>query len=325
MMVWAFNSVPDDEVTGDDARKKVYQSIKSGKSRFGWSQKEEHNLLLENNWTEWHSKQLFLLQVEREDWIVHINTPEWGKCIAAKVKDEYDFDDGLQCNWGPDFRHYFNVYPETIVEFDRGDPNILPAVNLKPRYRYHRVKEVEAFLQSIENLKSNNVSLKDGETKYEYHLKNKTDDHLSKISDLIQKMYKGKNLEGFLAKVFRKIPGVTNVEENGIRWGTDYGADLIVTMITSLGDLTLEHKIVVQIKSFEGRHYKLEAVGQIKAGIERYEGTAGMIITTAETTKELEDEVGKISGKIGRQIDVLASSDVSKFIIKHAPELLFRI
>ena len=69
----------------------------------------------------------------------------------------------------------------------------------------------------------------------------------------------------------------------------------------------------------------LKAVGQVKNGIERYDGTAGMIITTAESTEYLENEVRKISEEIGRPIDLLASSDVSKFIIKHAPELLFRL
>ena len=58
MSVWAFNKVDD------DARKLVYESIiKSGKSRFGWSKKDEHNLLLKDNWTEDHSKQLFYCEL----------------------------------------------------------------------------------------------------------------------------------------------------------------------------------------------------------------------------------------------------------------------
>jgi len=194
MMIWAFNKVDDVK-----ERELVYQSIKSGKSRFGWSQKDEHNLKLKDNWTDWHSKQLFLLQVKPGDWIVHINTPQWGKCIAVQVLSEYGFDDGLQCSWGTDFRHFFNVDVNTIAEFDRRDPNILPSVNLNPRQRYHRIYAVDDFLKSIDNLKNSTVRLNNGESREEYHLKDKTDKYLSEISNLIHEMHKSKNLERFLA------------------------------------------------------------------------------------------------------------------------------
>ena len=83
MQVWAFNKSNNQE-----ARDLIYKSVKSGKSRFGWSTKAENNLKLKDNWSEDHSKQLFLLQIKPDDWIVHINTPSYGKCIAAKVTSE---------------------------------------------------------------------------------------------------------------------------------------------------------------------------------------------------------------------------------------------
>jgi hypothetical protein len=320
MTIWAFNKADD-----ADARRLLYQSIKSGKSRFGWSQQDEHNLKIKDSWTDWHSKQLFLLQVKPKDWIVHINTPHWGKCIAAQVLSDYDFDDGLQCSWGPDFRHCFEVDINSVIEFDRRDPNVLPSVNLNPRQRYHRIYAVDDFLQSIDNLKNNSVKLSHGESKEEYHLKDKADKYLSEISNLIHEMNKSKNLERFLAKVFRKIPGVIDVNENGFGWGTDYGADLIVTMSTSLGNLEFENKIIVQVKSFTGTHNDIDAVEQVKTGIGTYAGTAGMIITTAEKSEELENKVKKTSDEIGVPIDLLAFNDVAKFVIRHAPELIFKL
>ncbi len=320
MTIWAFNKV---EPISD--RNLVYQSVKSGKSRFGWSQRDEHNLKLNNNWTDWHSKQLFLLKVKQGDWIVHINTPSWGKCIAVEVLSAYDFDDGLQCSGGPDFRHFFKVDTETVIEFNRKDANVLPSVNLNPRQRYHRIRAADDFHKSIANLKNNAVCLSDGESKEEHHLKDKTSKYLLEMSNLIHKMHKSKNLERFLAKVFRKIPGVIDVDENGFGWGTDYGADLIVTMSTSLGSIEFENKIIVQIKSFEGTHYDLDAVEQVKTGIEKYAGTAGMIITTAKKSEKLANKIQKTSEEVGLPIDLLASDDVAKFVIKHAPELLFRL
>lgn len=320
MTIWAFNKADDQK-----ARDLIYQSIKSGKSRFGWSQKNEHNLNLKDNWTDWHSKQLFLLQVKPGDWIVHINTPHWGTCIAAKVIAEYDFDEGLRLSWGSDFRHYFIVDIDSVIEFERRDPNVLPTVNLNPRQRYHRIYAVDDFLESIHNIKNNSVTLRNGQSKEEYHLKDKTDRYLSAITVLIHEMNKNKRLERFLAKVFRKIPGVIDVNENGFGWGTDYGADLIVTMSSALGNLEFENKIIVQIKSYEGGHYDLDAVEQVKTGIETYKGSAGMIITTGEKTEELENKIQEVSESIGRPIDLIASADLAKFIIRHSPELLFKL
>ncbi len=321
MTIWAFNKADDTK-----ARELVYQSVKNGKSRFGWSQKDEHNLKLKDNWSDWHSKQLFLLQIKKGDWIVHINTPVWGKCIAAQVMTEYDFDDGLECDWGQDFRHCFEIDVNTIVEFERRDPNILPSVNLNPRQRYHRIYKDDDFLESIENLKHNRVNLRVLETKEEFHLKEKTNKYLKEITGLIHEMHRSKSLERFLAKVFRRIPGVIDVNENGFGWGTDYGADLIITMQSSIGNLDFENRIVVQVKSFDGEHYDLKAVEQVKTGIKKYKATAGMIITTAQRTEVLENKIQEISNELNScPIDLLSGEDVARFVIKNASDLLFRL
>ena len=319
MTIWVFNGA-DDEKT----RLLVANSVKAGTSRFGWSQENHDNLLVRGNW-ERGRLQLFLLDVIPEDWIVHINTPVWGKCIAAQIITGYDFDDGLQCDGWQDFKHFFEVDTATIVEFDRNDPNVVPSVNLRPRYRFHRIYDEIGFHQTINNLNGDNVVLEVGESSQEYHLRQSTEEYLPLIVKLIHEMHRGKNLESFLAKVFRKIPGVVDVQENGKRPGTDHGADLIVTTSTSIGHLQLENRVIVQVKSYEGRHYDLEVIEQVKTGINQYSGTAGMVITTAEKTKDLENAVQGVSNEIGYPVDLLAFDDVAKFVIKHAPELVFNL
>ena len=136
-------------------------------------------------------------------------------------------------------------------------------------------------------------------------------------------MNKSKQLERFLAEVFKKIPEVVDVVENGFGWGTDYGADLIVTIKSSIGNLDFENRIIVQVKSFEGEVTDLDAVKQVKKGIKTYDGTAGMLITTGERTEQLEGAILKTSNEIDRPIDLLAGDDVAKFVIKNAPEMLF--
>ena len=318
--VWAFN-----KVSNEFERELLYNSIKSGKSRFGWSQNDEHNLALKDNWSEHHSKQLFLLQVCPGDWIVHINTPYWGRCIAAQVTSGYNFDEGLECKQRIDFRHCFDIDTKTIMEFDRRDPNILPSVNLNPRQRYHRVRAFDDFIRSIENLKNKKVNLGDSESSGEYHLKEETNKYLAEIASHIHNMHRSKKLEKFLAKVFQRIPSVTHVKENGSGRGTDHGADLIVITSSALGNLSLEHVIIVQVKSYQGEHHSLEALNQIKTGIKEYGGTAGMIITTATASEQLENEIQQFNDNNVTPIDLLAADDVAKFVIKHAPDLIFRL
>ena len=296
----------------------LYREVKRGKSRFGYSWRDEHNLKLENNWTDEHGRQLFLLRIKEGDWIVHINMPEWGKCVAARVVREYDFDQGID----KEFRHFFEIDTNSIVEFKRRDRRIDPRVNLKPMQRYHRVYAVEEFQSSIERIKNGEERKEDGELN---HLLNETDKLLREVAPLIHKMNRGKKLERFLAEVFRKIPGVVDVNENGSGWGTDFGADLIVTVKVSVAGLDLEHKIVVQVKSHEGKSWNAKAVDQIRTAIKTFDADAGMIITTGERTEELETAVAQAADALGHPIDLLAGKEVAQFVIKHAADQVFRL
>lgn len=317
--IWAFGRVKEPK-----ARLLIDESVRNGKSRFGWSSSDTSNLLDENNyWREENRLQRRLLDVKPGDWIVHRNTPDYGEFVAARVTSEYQFDEGLECSWGTDFRHCFDVDKETVVQFNRDDLRILPTVWLNQRPRLQKISAVDDFLASIDNLKGDPPELGEGDSKEEYYLRAKMDKELLSVAtEFIHETHKGKKLEGFLAKVFREIPGVEEVDEHGKGGGTDHGADLIVTMRDPLG---LARRIIVQVKSYEGEHRDLGAVEQVKTGIKDLEGDAGMIITTAKKTGKLEAEIEKISEKIGRPITLLAGPEVSAFVIKHAPKLLFNL
>lgn len=319
--IWVFNKADDPQ-----DRLLIHKSVLNGKSRFGWSSSDANDLLNDNNrWKKENGRQRRLLEVKPGDWIVHRNTPEWGRFVAAQVTSEYQFDEGLQCSNRTDFRHCFEVDTDTIVEFDPHDPNVLPTVRLNQRQRLERIYEVADFRASIDNLKKGNtVELDEGENKEGHHLRAKTDKELLSVTKLIHETHKGKKLEGFLAQVLRKTPGVKEVEEHGRGgWRTDHGADLVVRMRDPLLDIV--RTIIVQVKSYEGEHRDLGAVEQVKTGIEEFGGHAGMIITTAEGTEELEAEIEKVSEEINRPITLLAGPEVSRFVIKHAPELLFNL
>lgn len=335
MNIWAFNQ-PDEEAIDF-----VYSSVANGFSRFGWSYNDSTDLrkLNEKNWEDMkdyeidcYKKSLFLLQIKKDDWIVHINVPEWGQCTAVKVKGGYSFDKshnnlGKEYSKTGDYRHFIEVDPNTKIVFDRNNENILPNISrvLKLRGNHWSIYNVDDFIKSIENFKNNSVKLKENETTGLYFLKKDVTYTLKEITKLIQKNHPEKKLEVFIQQIFSKIPNVTNVKLNGSGWKSDHGADLIVYYQSGLQilDLKKEEILVVQVKSYENVHYDLKAVDQIVTAIDKFKANMGMIITTAEKSEDLENAVSKYSEKIDKPIILIAGEDVAKFVLKYGSEFLF--
>ncbi len=308
--IYAFAKIGDNK-----ARKLVYDEIKKGKSRFGmWIQTKSLR-------EKWYGQNAFLLKIKKDDWIVHVNMPEYGKCVAAKVIEEYGFDEGLSCDWGKDFNNFIPIDKSTIIEFSRNDSNILPSVNLSPRRRGQRVLQVDDFLSSIENLKNNTFGNISKSERPLVHLQEKVNKILPKIASEIHRMNKNKEFERFLHRIFDKMPNTISVK-NGFGWKTDNGADLIVEFENPIIGINVSTKLIVQAKSYQGQHYDKGAIDQIVTGIKEYDADAGLLITTAEETEELEDYVREKSDEIQKIIDVIAGIDVAKFVIRYAPELL---
>ena len=134
-------------------------------------------------------------------------------------------------------------------------------------------------------------------------------------------MNKGKEFERFLHKIFDAMPNTVSIK-NGFGWKSDHGADLIVDFQNPIIGIKLKTRLVIQAKSYEGDHFDLNAVDQIVQGIEKYKANGGLIITTGNSTKNLEDYIQKKEDEIGKPIDLIAGSDVAKFVIRYAPELL---
>ncbi len=303
------------KIDNKDAMQKVYQDIKKGKSRFGkWEQKAS---LREKP----YGKNMILLRIKEGDWIVYVNMPSYGKCVAVKTVGVYEFDKGVKCSWGNDYNNYIPVDPQSIIEFDRNNPNILPSVNLAPRRRAQRVLEVNDFLTSIENLEEGKYDSTKKENKSIIHLQEKVSKLLPQITAHIQEMNKSKEFEKFLHRIFSNLPNATSVL-NGFGWGTDNGADLIVEFENPIIGVNVTTKLVVQAKSYSGQHFEINAVDQIVEGINNYNADAGLLITTANETEVLEEYIIKKSEDIGKIIDVIAGNEVAKFVLRYAPELL---
>ena len=78
----------------------------------------------------------------------------------------------------------------------------------------------------------------------------------------------------------------------------------------------------------------MNAVNQIGDAIIKFNANAGMLVTTAESTEELERAMEELSNRLSKQtedgglgkdipISLVAGQDVAKFVLKHGGELLF--
>ena len=91
--------------------------------------------------------------------------------------------------------------------------------------------------------------------------------------------------------------------------------------------VAFEKRIVVQIKSYTGEHYDAGAVEQIERAIKEFDAHAGMIITTATRTDELEEKIAEKAQEMGIPIELIAGEDVAKFVLKYDKDqnLLFNL
>lgn len=349
MTIWAIMSPPSKEMTNEKYKQVttfLTNSFQSGLSRFGWGFSDSSNLLnikskefssMSDDEKLCWKQANFLLNVAVGDWMVHINLPSSGYCLAAQVVDKYCFEEND--NEVSDFRHIIKINTTSIIEFNRNDPRVVPLISrrLKLQGRYWAIRFEEEFLTTIANLKSESFIKDDNESTGVFYLKKNLTVLLTAITEKIQNAHPAHHLESFMAQIFRKIPGVIDVRENGKLkgWGTDHGADLIITYKSGLSIMNLEkeEKLVVQVKSFIGNHSETNAVNQIGVAIRKYNANAGMIITTAESTQTLENAINEMADQLSKSqldggldrdvpISLVAGEDVARFVLKYGSDFL---
>lgn len=349
MAIWAFKGPTAADYDPEEHQEVagfLTDSFRNGIARFGWGYIDEADLhklepkpfaaMNEHERRCW-DKANFLLDIQPGDWIVQINLPYWGACLAAQVAVPYSFEQ--QDNQVSDYRHMLGIDIATVVEFERNDDEVVPIISsrLKLQGRKWRIYHEQEFFQTIENIKSGNVGKKEDESVGIFYLKKDLSPLLNSVTAMIYKTHPNYHLENLIAQVFRKIPGVTNVREHGRYkgWGTDNGADLIVTYKSGLAisNLEKEETLVVQVKSYGGQHWEMNAVNQIADAIKSFNANAGMLITTAESTTDLEEAIEELSNRLSKPpedggmgkdipISLIAGEDVAKFVLRHGGELV---
>lgn len=310
----------------------ILPSLKKGEGRFGWSYIATADLRKLNQQIEasgWDSLseeeqncyQGFLLDIKAGDYVVYINTPEWGKCTVAKVTGDYQwkYED-------EDFNHRFPVDPNSIYVFDRNDASVHPALRSRlvlqgRQWKIYLKKEFEALLESLEKgIQPKHRTVSDNLR----YLSNEIQPFLLEITQRIQHTHPNYDLEKLIAAVFENVPGVVDVLPQG--GPADHGADIIVKFDEGLPIPGLEKQtvLVVQVKSYEKEHWCTRAVEDIKRAFERYpEASMGLIVSTADSITEIvETELDKLREECGKPISLLIGSDVAAFLLRYGTKLL---
>ena len=362
MAIYAYGS-PHDDIKPFIYDSLVKQKI----SRFLWSWYHDCNLnrLKDVSWDSmspderesWRRGRR-LLGFRPGDWVIHKHIPAHGKMTAARLSSEYFYQNPLPAP-GKDGRQCFHV--DKVFTFNRRDERVHPLFRAKLNVMggLYQVYSEKEFYESLYELgyefddadceaakavganiykNATQTAVEPSEPKstaveatlplpQRPFLKSEFKQILGNLTEKIQHNNPGKDLERFLAAVFRNIPGVTEVKENGFGWKPDFGADLIVRYVSERikGVAFKEETWVVQVKSFTGEHWETNAVNQLKLGIETFGADVGILITTGERTQILETAFDKLSEEMSQKnVDVylVAGVEVAQFVLRYGLDLL---
>lgn len=314
---------------------KVYKSLLEGEGRFGWSNLKTGDLYQLRSRIEthgWHSLtereqdcyHEFLLKVRKNDYVVYVNVPEWGKCTVAQVDGPYYW------RWEPDdFNHRFPVEYATVQSFDRNS-EVVPAklsARLKLRGRWWRVNTEEEFQELLIRLAEGDGSAPRSWRTNLRELSTKIRPLFGQISEQIHNTHPRKDLEELIEQVFQRVPGVRKVER--LQGGADRGADLLVDFeFVPIPGLVQTQALAVQVKSFSGTHDDTGAVDDLQRAFEYYErrGRAidmGLVVSTAsEPGYALIQAADKLCEQSGKPVSVLVGPDLVEFFFRYGGDLL---
>ena len=311
----------------------MWESLKGGEGRFGWSYVETADLrdlkrrIEQDGWDSLSEDEqnccqaYFLLDLRDGDWVVYINVPEYGKCTLARVTGEYQWrwEDG-------DFNHRIPVDPDSVVSFDRWDDRVYPYLRarlvLKPKW--WRITAEKEFDLLRESLRQGGEPVLASQETNRQHLLNAIQPHLSEITQEIHKTHPNVNLEYFMAFVLERVPGVIKVAHPG--GPGDHGADLLVECQPAVAIPGLEkpEMIIVQVKAYEGQHWDTGAVDDIKRAFEKYpDANKGLIVSTAESASpDFKRALEDLQEDEGKPVALLIGSDLAKFCLRYAADVI---
>ena len=326
MTIYAFNEPSQCYVDS------VFRSLQAGESRFGWSSEKtaDQRILrkryVQNGWdsltqNEQNCYHDFLLEITPDDFVVHINVPNWGECTLAKIESAYNFRYEDE-----DFNHRFKVDPNSVRTFNRNDSRVHPALSarLKLQGRWWRVSKEQEFFGLLEALEVSSIEPAISDRTPLDNLRFLSSElrvPLSRIAEKIHHTHPNKDLENFILEIFENVPGVEKVIAQKGR--ADKGADLLVEF--GFGSIPeLLQTIVVQVKSWEGELSDPRPLVDIKNAFAYYQNAnMGLIVSTnTSCSDQFRIELDKLREESGKPISLLIGAELALFCLHYGGDLL---
>jgi len=329
--VHAVKTVQHWEEKGDYWIPRIYEELKKGRARFGWSYFDDADLrkiaakIKERGWENlsdkekdcWKHARFMLEEVKPSDYFVYINMPKYGKCSLVKVTGNYEFTEVWDDQGEGDFRHCLPC--EFVGDFERRSNIVHPYLQTKLGLRgaWYRIYAPKEFEELLVNIKEG----REGKDVRE-RLKEIIDEELDNLCEKLHRLFPRKNLEYLLVNVFRNFPGVVEVRRT--QELDRHGVDIEIVYETGLqiGHLAKQERCAVQVKSYEQEMRGTEAVEDIRRAFEwKPDYTSGLIVTTAtkigdecyRALKALEQETGK-------EVTILYGTELARLLLKHGYE-----
>ena len=314
-MIYAFNSVPNYR---KDA---IMYSLRNEKmARFGWSNKDEHNLEIHpENGREYGTK--FLLDINSGDYIVYINLPKYGECTCVKVVGSYQWRNPQDS----DFNHCIPIDAGSIFTFNRNDKSVSPQLSsrLKLQGRYWRIYCEEDFYELLKL--SNSADYEKGKRSIEdnasYFLA-RAENVFDSLAEHLQIAYPSFDLEQLLLRIFEKTGKYESViSKHGVG---DHGADIILTSAPFYGT-PYTSCCLVQVKSYRGKMDTEKAVNDVRRAVQYYGKSkdnfnvqCALIVTTAtEISAQVRTRIDELSNELHLPIGILFGAELVRFVLKY--------
>ena len=313
----------------------VHRSLLEGEGRFGWSYVESADInrlraRIAANGVESLSDEErkcyheFLLRIQKDDYVVYVNVPNWGECTLARVTGPYTW------RWETDdFNHRFPVDRESVQSFDRNSEAVPPTLSarLKLPGRWWQVYAEEDFDKLRARLSEREGSAPKSWRSNLRELSSKLRPLFGQIAEQIHDTHPRKDLEELIEKLFEHVPGVRSVDR--LQGRADFGADLLVEFeFVPIPGLVRRQTLAVQVKSYTGTHEDTDAVDDLRRAFEHYDAHSqtvdmGLVVSTAtQSGDSLIRAADKLSEQSGKPVAILMGHDLAEFFLQHGAQLL---
>ncbi len=292
----------------------IASSLKRGVSRYGWYKEDMYKYRITKEDIKEMIKHIkfyvakgqhlnpisFLQKVNIGDWVVHINVPKMGFCTAARVIGKYEENDSHRL-YRYNFKHTLKIDTNTLIEFNRNSPAVLPKISNQLKYRGNNwtINDKAAFLESIYNLHlymADEINID-----RTYYLKNAITPSLESIAEKINAYYPKEDLKYLMAKVFKAMPDVSNVVFKNNIHNSNYEKDLYITYKTDGTATSITQMVLINV--YEKDDFEISIKEPILNAIETHKIDTALVIDINNNTLNLKENISQLSALTNKQID----------------------